>query len=181
MDGRWTPGIGDPSPMGWVTVACYLLAALACADAARRTTNPRRFWWALAGVLLALGINKQLDLQSLLTQVARDAAKAQGWYESRRTVQMLFVLLTAAAGLILIVSVMLHARTWKSTQRLALGGTMMIFLFVVIRASSFHHVDYLINHSVLSMKMNWLLEIGGIILILVPALVDGGRLITARR
>ena len=30
--------------------------------------------------MLLLGINKQLDLQSLFTEVMRDMAHAQGWY-----------------------------------------------------------------------------------------------------
>ena len=50
--------------------------------------------------LTALGINKQLDLQSLLTQLLRDAAQFQGWYADRRHYQFAFVVAIAAAGVL---------------------------------------------------------------------------------
>src|SRR4029079_59494 len=36
------------------------------------------FWFALCGVLVFLGFNKQLDLQSCFMQVGRDMAKSEG-------------------------------------------------------------------------------------------------------
>ena len=30
----WRPGIGDPTALGWITVAAYLLGAVACGRAA---------------------------------------------------------------------------------------------------------------------------------------------------
>ena len=72
--GHWSPGIGDPSVMGWVTVALYLVAAWLCflcsrrsRVLARRASGARwepRLWGLFALFLLALGVNKQLDLQS---------------------------------------------------------------------------------------------------------------------
>ena len=82
-DGRWRPGIGDPTFLGWVTVAAYFAAALACGRAWRldrrarlagdRSSSPT-FWLILSLLLAFLGINKQLDLQSLLTHLALDRA-----------------------------------------------------------------------------------------------------------
>ena len=58
MNERWTPGIGDPSVIGWVTVALYLIAAGACAMAARRAMHDARggtrFWATVAVMMLAL-------------------------------------------------------------------------------------------------------------------------------
>jgi hypothetical protein len=83
--GHWSPGIGDPSAMGWVTVALYLAAAWLCFRSARSSRILDRYgsharWeprlWALfVVVLLALGINKQLDLQSAFTEVMRVVAQ----------------------------------------------------------------------------------------------------------
>jgi hypothetical protein len=83
-DGRWEIGIGDPTPLGWITVAAYAAAAVLAwrnAGAARRTAVPHSFWIALTALMLALGINKQLDLQTWLSQAGRDLAIAQGWWE----------------------------------------------------------------------------------------------------
>jgi hypothetical protein len=100
-DGRWEAGIGDPTVIGWVTVAAYAVAALLSLRCARRAAEPLefRFWAVLSVALVLLGINKQLDLQSLVTQVGRDLAFAQGWYENRRIVQAAFIGFLIAAGL----------------------------------------------------------------------------------
>jgi hypothetical protein len=38
----------------------------------------------------------------------------------------------------------------------------LIVTFVVIRAASFHHIDRFIGQSVLGLRWNWVLEMGGI-------------------
>src|SRR5688572_10854983 len=98
---RWRPGIGDPTVMGWVTVACYLGAAFLCWRAATKgvaSRNVRWFWTGLAALLLLLGINKQLDLQTAVTFIGKDFAKATGWYEHRRIVQGIFIVFIALFG-----------------------------------------------------------------------------------
>ena len=49
IDGHWRPGIGDPTPLGWMTVIAYLAASLTCFHAAatqglrtRRGASARR-------------------------------------------------------------------------------------------------------------------------------------------
>ena len=72
---NWSPKIGDPTIGGWVTGVLYLLAAGSCWITARElvlediASNERRAWWAISALFLALGINKQLDLQSALTEM----------------------------------------------------------------------------------------------------------------
>ncbi len=105
--GRWKPGIGDPTVMGWVTVAAYFVTAVGCYGAAwreplpngtRRTpSRPSVFWLILASLMVALGINKQLDLQSLVTQIGRDLISAWDLYGKRRALQVAFILAVAMA------------------------------------------------------------------------------------
>jgi hypothetical protein len=45
-----------------------------------------------------------------------------------------------------------------------------VVVFVVTRAASFHHVDILISTTVLGVRMNWLLELPGPLLVAVVAL-----------
>jgi hypothetical protein len=169
---RWRPGIGDPTFMGWFTVGVYLLGAFYCwraATKARGAAEFRRFWLGLAVLLLALGINKQLDLQTAFTFAAKDFAKATGWYESRRGVQRVFVVLIALTGSAGTAGLFWHfRREWRRLWS-ALAGLAFLLCFIVIRASSFHDVDMLLKSGPGRIRMNWILELGGIAAIAFPA------------
>jgi hypothetical protein len=54
---------------------------------------------------------------------------------------------------------------------LALLGLGAITLFVLIRAVGFHHIDRLIGARVAVLRVNWLLELGGIGLFILGALL----------
>src|SRR3954464_9311371 len=100
---RWRPGIGDPTFIGWFTVIAYFFAAYLCRRAAGEGLNRRKvrwFWNGLTVLLILLGINKQLDLQTELTFIGRDFAKATGWYEDRRIVQAIFIVFIGFSGMI---------------------------------------------------------------------------------
>ena len=199
VHGRWRPGIGDPSVMGWVTVAAYLLGAWVCwrtycleveqsrllnvGGSARRSW----LWLILALISVTLGINKQLDIQSLLTQVGRDLSLSQGWYPRRQVYQAWFIKAIALGGLVsLVLLCWLCRHDWRR-RLLALVGMTGLLGFVLIRASSFHHVDHLLGMRLGGLKMNWILELGSIGCVTLAALLvgqdletDGGELSLAR-
>ncbi|MCQ0090467.1 isopropylmalate isomerase [Roseovarius sp. M141] len=173
----WQIGIGDPGPMGWLIVVLYLVTAgLALCVAGRggfpeRTQSRERlFWCLLAGILLLLAVNKQLDLQSLLTAVARCLAQIQGWYEERRAVQIGFIIWIVVVMVIFfsVIWILLH----KTLRRngLALVGLIFVLGFVAIRAAGFHHMDRLIDMRISSVRLNWIFEMTGPALILISGL-----------
>jgi hypothetical protein len=173
----WRPRIGDPSVMGWVTVVAYALAAISALAAARRAQRasvPSTEYggaWLLVAVLMALlSLNKQLDLQSLLTDVGRVMARRQGWYENRREIQQ-WLLVGIAGGSIVcsaIIAIRFH-RFWR-THVLLGAGLVFLATFIAVRAISFHHFDVLLGTTWVGVRANWLLEIGGIALVLFAAL-----------
>ena len=57
-------------------------------------------WRTISVLFLALGINKQLDLQTALTEAGRVLARYQGWYEQRQFVQLVVIALFAMTCLI---------------------------------------------------------------------------------
>jgi hypothetical protein len=153
---RWSPRIGDPTAVGWITVAAYALAAalafgLAATPVPGRTRygvrdgRRERVFWALAALYLGfLAVNKQLDLQTLMTEAGRCAARAQGWYAMRRTVQVDVILglvgASVAAGLLA-----LWLFRWTLGRiGIALLGLVAVTCYVLVRAVGFHHVDRLI-------------------------------------
>ena len=166
----WHPGIGDPTFVGWLTVFAYLLASVLCLRAAFSANGMRSrrqvlFWLLLAPLLFALGINKQLDLQTWLTLVCRKMAIYEGLYERRRLIQFIFIVGVAGLG------AWGFGRMWKLVKgesrevKVALAGLLFLIVFVVIRAASFHHIDQFLKYDIGGFRMNWLLELGGISMI----------------
>jgi hypothetical protein len=51
----------------------------------------RRLWRAISILFVALGENRQLDLQTARTEFGPMIAFDQGWYDARRNVQLLFI------------------------------------------------------------------------------------------
>src|SRR5690606_33454590 len=126
----------------WITVATYLLAALlsalAATEASRRVeTREQTVWSASSFMLVVLGINELLDVQTLLTSVGRAHARANDWYQHRRDVQLAFVIslavIVAMAGLAML---WLTRRTHPAV-RLAQAGLAFVMVYVLIRAASF--------------------------------------------
>jgi hypothetical protein len=146
-----------------ITVA-YLGAALLCfracwwarLDGLIRT---RVLWAALGAALLLLGVNKQLDLQTLLIEVGKLMARDQGWYEQRHVVQVVFVIAIVISGV--------WAGRWLlwlacgefRELRLALGGSVLLIGFIAFRASACNHLDRLVGLSWGSLWFNSVLEL----------------------
>lgn len=158
---------------GWVIVATYLLCAFVALRVGQRSGFPpktrrreRLFWFLTAALMLALGINKQMDLQSLLTEIGRCTAKAQGWYEQRRGFQREFIIWLGLATLGLGAVTGFALRHSLRRTGLALLGLMLVGGFVLIRAVGFHHLDGLIYQRISGMPVNGMLELSGLLLIL---------------
>ena len=172
---QWQAGIGDPTFMGWFTVAAYFVAA-GLSWLAARVSRPggllseRRFWWGAVVCMLLLAINKQLDLQTWFTLTGKHLAQQTGWYAERRIVQAVFIFLIAGAGLVLALFIWALARRTVRQYRLALSGAIFLGCFILIRAASFHHVDQMLGWQLGWLRMNHLLECGGIFLVGLAAL-----------
>lgn len=120
-------------------------------------------------LFLFLGINKQLDLQSALTEVGRILALSEGWYAERQALQLAFIIFVAMLCIVAVIVLLIWARHAPVPTWLALIGTTLVLGFVLIRASSFHHMDRFIGERVLGLRWNWILEIGGISLALIAS------------
>ena len=52
---------------------------------------------------------------------------------------------------------------------LGLLGVILVLGFVTIRSASFHHFDEFIGSRVMGFKWNWVLEMGGISLVIIAS------------
>lgn len=178
----WQFGLHDRTFVGWFAVFSYCVATVLCVVVALNTerigpdTQRRKFaiyWWVLAIITLLLGINKQLDLHSWMTQTLRQMAREDGWYQHRKIFQFWFIV-GLAAGLIVLVGVIAQLmRGMVKRSLVAMVGLCLVVFWVLTRAASFHHVDDptegLISFSIGPVKMRWIIELTGIYLIVAGA------------
>lgn len=175
--GTWSPGIGDPTLGGWVTVMLYVVAAWAChqvLQSDRRhqlvlSANERFIWRLLVAGMVALGVNKQLDLQSALTELARLYAHEQGWYGNRRQFQQAFIAAVPILGLTVLAA--LSVLIWHAPAQTlwTCAGAAGLVVFVAIRATSFHHVDEMLGWRFAGLRANWIVEMGSLVVITLGA------------
>jgi hypothetical protein len=185
----WQPGIGDPTLLGWLSVAAYIAAAILSFRAYRLAAAPvpltrkgillsrvqRSFWLVTTVVLVALGINKQLDLQSLFTAIGRTLARHEGWYRNRRSIQLIFIICVAFSGALVSAGALWFYRRGGAWVHLAQLGLITLCTFVIIRAASFHHIDAMLGKKFWVFNLNHILELGGIGVVAVAALGAGWR------
>lgn len=171
--GTWSPGIGDPTLGGWITVALYAWAAWACHRVLLHerqlrlhlTLNERMVWRLLMAGMIALGINKQLDLHSALTELARLHAREHGWYGNRRLFQQAFVVAVPIIGLTVLASLTVLVWNAPATTLWACAGSAGLVVFVAVRAASFHHVDEWVGWRFAGLRTNWIVEMGSLLVI----------------
>ena len=193
---------------GWVIVVCYFVAAGFClwalrvaragARQAEHHTGPERrasartrayqasmlFWGLLAALFVFLGLNKQVDLQTWLTDLGRRVAEAQGWYEQRRAVQTVFVCAVLGTGLFVLGVLLYLTRDLLPRHVMAFVGMVLLGCFLVTRASSFHDIDEVLSYRILDIQLRWAMELAGIACVGVSALRNSwwySRLASGRR
>jgi len=173
----WMARAGDTEISSIINTVLYAAAVWTAAYRWRllRRLNvsraEQRFWMILFFVMLALGINKQLDFQVLLVEIGRPIALLGGWYESRRLVLAIFALIASGiAGLLTITMVFFVRKHWKN-HRPALAGLLILCVYFIIEATSIGHLEEGLDaYKQWNIRLSDLIEMAGIILIMVNAL-----------
>ncbi|HZM05704.1 MAG TPA: hypothetical protein VFC44_22115, partial [Candidatus Saccharimonadales bacterium] len=154
--------------------ACCGWAALKSSRAHCKKASAQ-LWGGTAGVLIFLGINKQLSLQTLMIDIGRRVAVVGGWFEYRRVVQAIFCvafLLTVLGFLIFFAA----ATKWFIKENpLAFIGISVLVFFVILRASTINHSDQLLGINLMDKAWAWILEVCGSALIAAAAVMDANR------
>ncbi|MCB9421231.1 MAG: hypothetical protein H6667_15625 [Ardenticatenaceae bacterium] len=156
--------------MWWLTVITYGVTAVLCLIAAVRTPIKRGFWGGLALGMLLLGINKQQDLTGILTKLMRGAAWQEQWYFSRQPVQLTLIVIAALLFGGLFFWLARKAKPASRWQSLALLGIVFLAGFALVRAVSLHAVDAFLYRRIGGIQPNWIVELGGITLVALPAI-----------
>lgn len=171
---RWFPTIGDPHLMGWLTVVLYALSAGLAALVLRRegavAGRARVFWWMILMAMAFLAVNKQLDLQSALTALGRCIALRDGWYDDRGPFQRRVLAMLGLAALAGVLAGLVALRGDLRRNLAALAGLGLVAGFVMMRAVGYHGFDALIETRIEGVRLNWVLEWIGPLMICANAL-----------
>lgn len=138
----------------------YLVAALLCFIQPSRPQ--RRFWWAIAFLLLILGVSRLANLEQIVTDAGRQAAIGYGWYNARRPIQA-----TSIFGIVLwsgfittcIFALIRHLRAPEAIGILAMG---CLLTLISVRLISLHSVDAIVGRHLFGLfrvQLGWLLEV----------------------
>lgn len=132
-------------------------------------TTRGRLWAILGFVTIALGFNKQLDLQRIIPKLGRFVLRLFNLGGYQRLVQLVII------GLLIVLIIAFFLRLWANfrnfakTQVIAITGITLVFLFIIGRAATFHKVDVALGLNVQSAFANAIIELGGIICIVVSS------------
>jgi hypothetical protein len=148
----WRPDIGNDGVSGWVLTALYALAVAGClmsltGPGASPHLRHRLFWAAAAAVLLVLGLNVQLDLQTLLRRSMRCVSHLQLWYDDRQPVKEAVVILAGVTGVLALALAAWMLRGSMRRFALPLAGLALVCAYVVARAVYFTDMDYRLGHN----------------------------------
>lgn len=122
-------------------------------------------WLVFAGALLLLGLNKQLDLQTLFIQMGREIAVAAGWYGERRRLQMVFMLVLGAVVLSALLALIWKRRQFFRQHPLSLLGSLLLVFYVLLRAAAIDHADEVAGLQLDDRRWMAGMELSGILLL----------------
>ena len=178
----WRPGGVHLSTIQILTVSAYLFVALICAWAlhvarigsqlaAEYGAKDRRakgrsaayrasflFWIILTLLYVFLGMNKQLDLDGWFTETGRQLAIDQGWYDLRWQFQESMVVGIAVIGVSMLALLLAISRSLLPRHILAFVGTLLLIIFLILKALSFHHLDNFLDQELASVQLGTIIE-----------------------
>lgn len=154
-------------------VLAYTVAAIACAvagvrEALRKRQKPElwpTFWFVTAAFFVVIATARVADVADLVTQIGRDTAIAQGWYDHRRKYQAMAV---AAVTGIWFVAVVISLWRVPARRRRYLPAAVVAFSLLAfggIRAVSLHQIDaVLYRRPIHGVKIDAIVELTGLVL-----------------
>ena len=173
----WQPGFGDNDLVGWMITLSYFLVALLCTAAFRDEARSYRvtkrlqrpaFWLILTALLVLLGFNKQLDLQTWVQSTGDNLVVSGGLEDHRWGIKLLSLLTLALAGAGVSMAMLLYiGRQWR-LYLLTFVGLLYLGVFVVLRAADSLPVLNDINQRYYE-SIHLALELPGVLMIGVSA------------
>ena len=102
------------------------------------------YWFVSALVLLTMAVARAGAIGDLLAELGRDQARASGWYDSRRSLQALAVIIVAGVWTIGVVVSIWRVPPRRRRYLPHVIALSTVIAFAAIRIVSLHHLDALL-------------------------------------
>ena len=124
------------------------------------------FWFATGRLLLIMAFGRASNVSDLLTEIGREQARSDGWYELRRSLQAWVI---GAVAAVWVVTIALALWRVPERRRRYLPTAIVVFTLVCfagVRIISLHQVDALLhNRDVRGVTIGGLIEVGLLLLV----------------
>jgi len=195
-DATWLFQVGDPTLGAWLVTIGYLTASLLCLRISlfqnKNETvvgkshsvirlNSRLFWLIFGLLTLTLGLNKQLDIQTLLIELLRNRDGQNSTNETSRigtTSFLIFFVATISYAYIVFSSVLYRSNI---DIRLGLVSVALIQTYVIYRASVIHQFYGAIQAGSGMDKLVLMTEPAGVLLLIYVASKSLKQVIVSNR
>jgi hypothetical protein len=145
------------------------LLVLGAVERYRRSSDSRvwpAFWFATSGLLLIMALGRASDVGDLLTEIGREQARSNGWYELRRSLQAWVIGAVTAVW-----AVTIGFAGWRVPERRRYLPTAVVVFTLVcftgVRIISLHQVDALLhNRDVRGVTVGAAIEVGLLLLLI---------------
>jgi hypothetical protein len=167
----WMEIWGDPFVSGTLFMVSYTLAAVIIFKVALQATGRERRLWQLCGLLFAFQVlNTHLDLHAFPGTFGRCLAHAQGWYESRRQVQMAFLIILGTFALLVLLLTFVYFHKNVAGNLLLVSGVAVALGITAIKGINHHGGEHYYGGTFGAFRGADLIEFSGIMIAITAAL-----------
>lgn len=143
------------------TLAALTSAAVGVRERIHRSQSPDllpSFWFLAAGTLALMAVARVGDIGSTIAELGRESARDRGWYEGRRSAQVVAIAAIGSCWLVVVL-----VAIWRVPARRRRYLPMSLALLTLgcysfIRVISLHHID-----AVVYRRHLWGIRVGVVI------------------
>jgi hypothetical protein len=121
------------------------------------------FWYSTSAILAAMAFAHAGDIGDLIADFGRRSSRSEGWYESRRVIQVVAVGIVAATWASLTFAAVLRFPERRRRYLPMLLVILSLMCFVAIRLVSLHHIDTVLYRTTVDgARVGVLIELTGL-------------------
>lgn len=140
---RWLSESGDTTMWSWVITIMYFLVIIVSLFYTKKIKKEKEkhfLWVCISIFVFAMGLNKQLDIQILLTMIGKNIAWNYGLMDSSRTIWRTLAMVILISVFVLGSFILYKARKILHKEIVSLAGVAILMFFTLIRVGSISHI-----------------------------------------